>query len=128
MQDASTNTCDVKFNAFLYSVILEEQSGVSLTVLSLLARHDLDPWEEAAKYARSPGALTVATLSDLLSTVMPYSFLDECVCTEAVRLLGLLPSPNFADPVAQNPMWPVIEDLLKRLKDISGMLIGNDRR
>ena len=70
----------------------------------------------------------MATLSDLLSTVMPYSFLDECVCTEAVRLLGLLPSPNFADPVAQNPMWPVIEDLLKRLKDISGMLIGNDRR
>lgn len=128
MRNASTNSYNAKFDAFLYAVILEEQSGVPLTVVSLLARHDLDPWEEAAKYAHSPGWATVASLSDLLAGVIPYSFLDEHVCTEAVRLLRLLPAPDFADPVTPNPMWPVIVDLLKRFKVISGILTGNDRR
>jgi hypothetical protein len=128
MRTASNNSYNVTFAPFLYATILEEKSGASLTVLSLLARHDLDPWEEAAEYARSPGAAAVASLSDLLAEVMPYSFLDEFVCTEAERLLGLLPSPDFADPVAQNPMWLVVADLLKRIKEISVILIGNDRR
>jgi hypothetical protein len=128
MRNASANSYHVKFDAFLYAVILEEQSGVSLTVLSLLARHDLDPWEEAAKYARSPRGEAVTSLSDLLAGVIPYSFMDERVCTEALRLLSMLPPPDSAHPVTQNPMWPVIVDLLKRLKDISGILTGNDRR
>ena len=122
------NSHTVKLEPFLYATILEERSGVALTMLSLLARHDLDPWEEAAKFARWPGAATVAAVSDLLAEIMPYSFLDECVSTETVRLLGLLPPPNFADPVVQNPMRLVVADLLKRLKDIFGIPIRDDRR
>jgi hypothetical protein len=128
MRKTSSDSYDVKLESFLYAVIPDDRSGAPLTVLSLLARKNLDPWEEAANYAQSPGAAAVASLSDLLAEVMPYSFLDERVCTEAVRLLDLLPSPHYADPVAQNPTLPVIADLLKRLKEIFGIPVRNDRR
>ncbi len=70
----------------------------------------------------------VAQLSQLLSAAIPGSPSDGRIRAEAIRLLHLLPSPNFADPFTQNPMWPVITGLLKRLKNASGILIGNDRR
>jgi hypothetical protein len=127
MQKAFTHACNARFHTFLYAVILQEKSGVSLTVLSLLARHNMDPWEEAARYARTPGKATVCELSHLLYGVMPCSS-DERIRTAAVRLLRLLPSPNFTDPIAENPIWPVLAGLLKRLKDATGTLLGNDRR
>jgi hypothetical protein len=128
MGDASINSYNVQFHSFLYAVILEEESGASLTMLSLLARHDVDPWEEAAKYARSPGPATVAELSQFLSGVMSNSYSLARVRTEAVMLLSLLPSPSFADPTDRKPLWPVIVGLLKRLKDGSEIWIRNDRR
>jgi hypothetical protein len=127
MREAFNPSYNSRFDSFLYEVILEEQFGASLTVLSLLARQNMDPWEEATKYAKSPGGAAVANLSDLLSCVMGYSSLDERVRAEAVRLLHLLPSPNVPDPVVQNPVWPVVVGLVKRLKDISGIWIRNDR-
>ncbi len=128
MQSASLNSYNARFNTFLYAVILEEQSGASLTVLSLLARHNRDPWEEAANFARSPRKVVVAQLSSLLSVAMPYSPSHERIRTEAVRLLHLLPSPNIAEPITQNPMWPVITGLLKRIKAVSDLWIRNGRR
>jgi hypothetical protein len=128
MSKVFISSCDPRFNAFLYAVILEEPSGASLTVLSLLARHNGDPWEEAAKYARSPGKSTIANFSQLLTDVMPCSPSDGRIRTEAVRLLDLLPAPSVADPIAQHPLWPVIMGLLKRLKEVSEMWIHNDRR
>jgi hypothetical protein len=128
MGDASINSYDVQFDSFLYAVILEEESGASLTMLSLLARADMDPWEEAANYARSPGPATVAELSRHLALVMSDSCSPARIRSEAVMLLSLLPSPSFADPVDRKPLWPVIVGLLKWLKDSSGIWIRNDRR
>lgn len=127
MQKAPANAFNARFGAFLYAVILEETSGASLTVLSLLARHNLDPWEEAARYAQSPGKAGVAELSRLLSGVMRCSSSDACIRTEAVRLLHLLPLPNFTNPMVENPVWPLISGLLKRLRDVMGILLGSGR-
>ena len=40
-----------EFERFLYASVGEDQNGSIVTVLSTLARLDLDPWEEAAELA-----------------------------------------------------------------------------
>jgi len=44
-----------KFGNFLYAPVGEDNNGVLLTVLSALARQNVDPWEEAADLSRLPG-------------------------------------------------------------------------
>ena len=41
-----------EFDRFLFASVGEEVDGVPLSVLSALARLDLDPWDEAARLAR----------------------------------------------------------------------------
>ena len=42
------------YNDFLYAPVGEDKNGVFLTVLSMLARQNVDPWEEAADLNRLP--------------------------------------------------------------------------
>ena len=43
-----------EFDDFLFAPVGEEQNGMMLSVVSALARSDVDPWQEAAKLARLP--------------------------------------------------------------------------
>ena len=47
---------DHSFDPFLFAAIGEEQNGMLLSVLSALARLDLDPWYEAASLEPAAGA------------------------------------------------------------------------
>lgn len=38
-----------EFNAFVFAPIGEERNGMLLSVMSALARRDIDPWQEAAR-------------------------------------------------------------------------------
>jgi len=40
-----------EFNDFLFAPIGEDKNGMLVSVLSGLARSDVDPWQEAAKLA-----------------------------------------------------------------------------
>jgi hypothetical protein len=44
-------------NAFLYAAVGREASGMTLTVLSTLARVEIDPWQEAGRLADLPAAV-----------------------------------------------------------------------
>ena len=44
-----------EFNDFLFAPIGEDGNGMLVSVLSGLARLDVDPWQEAAKLAQLPG-------------------------------------------------------------------------
>ena len=39
-----------RYNDFLFATVCEEANGMQLSVLSALARLNLDPWEEAARF------------------------------------------------------------------------------
>ena len=43
---------DTSFDPFLFSEIGEERNGMLLSMVSALARLDLDPWREAASLSR----------------------------------------------------------------------------
>ncbi len=85
-----------EFDKFLFAPIGEQSNGMLLSVLSALARLDLDPWQEAAKLARLPGKTATERLASLIASLPETSLPDESWAhpdpeTSAARLVALLP-------------------------------------
>ncbi len=82
----------VEFRPFLHSQLWEERGGMRLSILSALARLDLDPWEEAAALAQLPSEAASRRLSDLLRR-LPGAPPGAIGCEPIIkRALGLLPA------------------------------------
>ena len=58
-----------EFNDFLFAPIGEDKNGMLVSVLSGLARSDVDPWQEAAKLAQLPGETATNELAELISAL-----------------------------------------------------------
>jgi hypothetical protein len=80
-----------EFDNFLFASIAEDRNGTPLSVLSALARLNVDPWEEAAKLTRLPGETAAQRLASLIAALSdePSARLDPG--TIAIRLVELLP-------------------------------------
>ena len=80
-----------EFDDFLFAPIGEDRNDMPLSVLSALARLDVDPWEEAAELARLPGETATQRLALLIAALPdgPLAHLDPG--TIAARLVALLP-------------------------------------
>jgi hypothetical protein len=81
---------DTAFDPFLFAAIGEERNGMFLSMVSALARLDLDPWREAASLSKLPTAAATERLSSLLSS-LPSSQLTIPAPDTIARLVGLLP-------------------------------------
>jgi hypothetical protein len=64
-----TSTAGSEFDEFLYAPIVEESSGMLLSVLSALARLNIDPWDEAARLARLPCDVATAALTKVIAAL-----------------------------------------------------------
>lgn len=86
-----------EFNAFLFSPIGEGRNGMPLSVVSLLARCDLDPWLEATSLAAMPADAAARRLDSLIRSLpdQPLTLPDSR--TIATRLIALLPCWTDAD-------------------------------
>ena len=80
-----------EFDAFLFAPVGADGNGVPLTVLSTLARSDLDPWQEAARLTETSGKIATERLAWLIASLpgRPSTLLDSR--TIAARLVALLP-------------------------------------
>jgi hypothetical protein len=110
MTSSPSATCLTRqFDDFLFARIDEGSDATPLSVLSMLARLDIDPWEEAAKLARLPRAAAARRLVDCIAATpgAPSAYLN--VKTVSDKLLSLLPSP----------VLPRQEHALRALKQIS---------
>jgi hypothetical protein len=58
-----------EFDVFLLATVGEDRNGMPLTVLSTLARSDLDPWQEAARLTEAPGKIATERMAALIATV-----------------------------------------------------------
>jgi hypothetical protein len=90
------------FNDFLFATVCEERSETPLSVISALARLDLDPWTEAAALSRLPQDGAARRLSSLLASVDHLTTSPPDHATIAARLVALLPSP--ADGAVPQPV------------------------
>jgi hypothetical protein len=99
MRSVSVTPLGPEFHEFLYAPIGQDDDGMMLSVLSALARQDVDPWEEAARLARLPKETAVKQLIALLDTPRRRSLASTDASRIAVRLIALLPRHtrlNFA--------------------------------
>jgi hypothetical protein len=62
-------TLPQQYNEFLYALVGEERNETPLTVLSLFARLDLDPWQEAGRLSQLPKEWAVRDLAAKISAI-----------------------------------------------------------
>ena len=90
-----------EFNNFLFAPIGEDKNGMLVSVLSGLARSDVDPWQEAAKLAQLPGETATSELAALIGALPDRAASYPDPRTIAKRLIALLPHPLGADGGSQ---------------------------
>src|ERR1700735_5610883 len=88
---ASIIHLDTQFDSFLFAAIGESEEGMCITVLSALARLNVDPWKKAAELSRLPGDIAGQKLASLIATLpdLPSAKLDPGIVD---RLITLLPT------------------------------------
>ncbi len=90
-----------EFDSFLFAPIDDDKDSAGLSVVSALARMDVDPWKEAASLARMPRELAVDRLTSLIASLPMGSTTRLTPQVIAARLIGLLPQPTrFSAPMA----------------------------
>lgn len=77
-------------NAFLFADVGVEANGMALSLLSVLARFDLDPWQEASRLADLSRTQSIEALAELISMSITCCSPAEAVPI-ATRLVALLP-------------------------------------
>jgi hypothetical protein len=104
------------FDKFLYSVIRDNEGEAYLTVLSLLARHDMDPWEAAEQLTRMPCGVAAAQLSLLIAPSLGDTASPQVSDLIAIDLLTKLPRSSPLERPAIEVAWKSLTDLVMRLK------------
>jgi hypothetical protein len=86
-----------QYDAFLFAPVCETDE-MTLSVLSLLARQDVDPWQEAARLAQlsKPQAINSLATTIWKSNGERWSASEASIL--AVRLIDFLPSHGRARP------------------------------
>jgi hypothetical protein len=87
---ASVSFFRSEFNDFLYALIGADRNEMPVTVLSALARLDLDPWEEAAQLSELPTNTATQRLATLLGRLPGGRWAQDSLAI-ADRLIELLP-------------------------------------
>ena len=132
MSAVTTARLGREFDKFLYASVGDDDNGMPLTVLSALARMDVDPWEEASKLTQLPPESAVTQLAALLGALRhaPVTGLDPALV--AAPLIALLPCPrDRALPMlkalpqaAQTERPAVVSTLLTAFAYLIFMLLG----
>ena len=99
---ASVSFCRPEFDDFLYAPVGMERDEMPLTVLSVLARLDLDPWKEAAELSDLPRDSATQRLASLIARLPGGRWTQKEARGIAHRLIDLLPR-------CRNPSVPLIE-------------------
>jgi hypothetical protein len=88
---ASVSFFRPEFDDFLYASIGVDRNEMTLSVLSALARLDVDPWEEAAELSELPKSTATQRLASLIAQLPGGRWTQADSRAIAVRLIELLP-------------------------------------
>jgi hypothetical protein len=83
-----TATLSTDYDAFLFAPIADDATGMPQTVLTSLARLNLDPWDEAASLVRLPRESATERIASLLTVP----------AATAIHLVKLLHEPSIRRP------------------------------
>jgi hypothetical protein len=88
---ARFSTLNASYEDFLFAPVCEDANGMRVSVISALARTNVDPWEEAIRLAAMPKAIAEKTLLSILDLVSGRSWKSPESAVIAARLVRLLP-------------------------------------
>lgn len=94
------STLSASYDDFLFAPVCEDPNGLRLSVLSALARFNVDPWEEAARLAAMPKQIAETTLLSILDLVSGRSWKSSEAAAAAAQLVRLLPRQDEAAATA----------------------------
>ncbi len=89
---ASASKLTPQFDNFLFARIDKSSEETPLSVLSVLARLGVDPWEESARLAQLPRLDAVKRLASMIAAIPGASSAYLDAGTLSGRLISLLPS------------------------------------
>jgi hypothetical protein len=132
MRAVTTFRIGCEFDGFLYASVGNDSDGMPLTVLSALARMDVDPWEEASKLTQLPQESAVTELASLLGAFRNAPVVGLDPARVAGPLIALLPRARDRAPpmlkalvqAAPTKYSAAVSTLLTVLTYMVFMLIG----
>ena len=92
-----------RFNDFLFASVGTERNGATLSVVSALARLEIDPWQEAARLSELPRERAAAALDSLIRRLPAGGWEQSETRSIAARLIELLPRPDSAARSSEAP-------------------------
>ncbi|ETR75976.1 hypothetical protein X566_23315 [Afipia sp. P52-10] len=99
---------NTEFENFLYAPVVD-QDGLSLSVISALARQGLDPWEESARLSGLSEQEAANSLAATLWTTASAHLSPEQASVLATQLVKRLPAPGA---VVEPPGMTVEADVM----------------
>ena len=112
-----------EYDAFLFAPIGEERNGMVLSVLSALARLDLDPWREAAELAGMPRQIATQRLTSLIRSLPDGPQTRSKPEAISARLIAFLPN-GAGSSIASSETFPVEGPILNSRALIYALLIN----
>jgi hypothetical protein len=92
------------YNAFLYTAVGEDKHGAPLTVLTALARQNVDPWDAAANLAKLPNDTATHNLQSLLAGLFGQTATTAEQSKVVSQLMALLPR-DFTGSTQPQKAW-----------------------
>jgi hypothetical protein len=100
------------YDEFLLAPIGDDHTGMQLSVLSALARLDVDPWDEAAALALLAPDAATRKLAAMIAALPAGPSARQDAATIAARLIALLPHRVGAD-AASRPTLPGVDTVTR---------------
>jgi hypothetical protein len=110
------------FDPFLFASIDEERDDPVLSVVSALARLDVDPWKEAASLARMPKDKAKERLTFIIASLPTGATTGLSPEIVAARLIALLPEAGSVNTIASATLRPVAGIPISPLVVAAGVL------
>ena len=105
-RSASASIERSQFDDFLFATIGHERNGMLLSVLSALARLDIDPWHEAASLAKMSTEAATERMRLLIAALPEETSAHSNADAIAARLIALLPPPQVISRPMSTKIMP----------------------
>ncbi len=121
MSNGRGSEFDRSLTDFVFADVCIEASGMTLTVLSMLSRRDLDAWQEAKRLTMPSQANAVVSLAGTLADTASNRWTASQATEIAARLVRLLPvrTPSAASMI-QGGNGPFIASRMMTLLPLRG--------
>ena len=130
MRGASSTPSLMEFEDFLFALIGEQGNGMPVSIISALARLNIEPWGEAKRLSDLPKDRAIQALRGSFDRLSDLQWTKSDAVGNAARLIPLLPNHNGRTSrplIVENSPPPVqmLEPLLAKVsRKASSMSIG----